>query len=379
MNSLRARLVGLILLAVGLVWLTTAFVVWREAHHEIHELMAELPAAVRAEFEHEHEELIGEIAEHLAKPVLIAFPLLALLLVLAVTFALRPLRRLANEVETRAPERLEPIPREGAPREVRPLIDRLNRLFADIERALENERRFTADAAHELRTPLAALKAQAQVALGTAIDAERDHALRQIVAGCDRSAHLVEQMLTLARLDAPHGAARAEVDLRALAADVLADFAGEAIAKGSALSLEDGATTPVGGDPLLLAVALRNLVANALRHTPHGGRVSVSISRDADRALLVVADDGPGIPEAERDAVLQRFRRGSGATATGSGLGLSIVQRIAELHGGELRLERGDSTVSHGDRAASHEAKVSLRGTVAKLWLPLDRSPATPP
>jgi two-component system sensor histidine kinase QseC len=340
MNSLRARLVGLILLAVGVVWLATAFVVWNEAHHELHELLDELPPAVRADLEHQRKEVIGEIAEHLAKPVLIAFPLLALLLTLAVTWALHPLKRLATEVATRDPERLEPLPTEGAPIEVKPLIERLNRLFESIARALDNERRFTADAAHELRTPLAALKAQAQVAQAANDAPARDHALKQIIAGCDRATHLTEQLLLLARLDAPRDRQLQTIALHERVPQLMADLAGTAVGRGSTLEWVEGAQLSIQGDETLLTVLLRNLIDNALRHNPPGTHVVVTVTADKGRPTLTVSDNGPGITGADAMAMTQRFRRGEGSTSEGSGLGLSIVQRIAELHGARFELAK---------------------------------------
>ena len=334
MKSLRLRIVGFTLLAVGLVWLATAFIVWNQTHHELDELMSSLPATVRADLEHEHNDLIEEIAEHLAAPLLIAFPLLALLLVLAVTLALRPLRQLADDVAARAPEHLEPLPTHGALSEVRPLIERLNHLFADIGRALENERRFTADAAHELRTPLAALKTQAQVAQGANDTDTQAHALRQIVLGCDRATHLVEQLLTLARLDAPRQNAFVPVDLYSVASEILSACAGAAVQRGSTLALtgEPGICT-IQGDPVLLQVLLRNLVDNAIRHTPPGTEISVGIDVSEQHIRLWVHDNGPGITSGEAQNLMQRFHRAADALGEGSGLGLSIVQRIAELHG----------------------------------------------
>jgi signal transduction histidine kinase len=336
MKSLRLRLVVFTLLAVSLVWLATALTVWREAHHELHELFASLPPAVRIELEHERREVVKEIAEHLAKPVLIALPLLAVFLMLAVTLALRPLGRLAGEVSARAPDRLEALAVEGAPPEVAPLIERLNQLFADIGRALENERRFTADAAHELRTPLAALKAQAQVALAAVDETERRHALTQILVGCDRATHLVAQLLTLARLDSGTPHPMQEVALRQVAADVLAASAGDAIAQHCDLDLRDGDAT-VAGDALLLQVLLRNLVDNAIRHSG-GSRIEVAIVPQADRVVLRVSDNGRGIAGSERERMPQRFHRAAGADSWGAGLGLSIVKRIAELHGATLAI-----------------------------------------
>ncbi|MFA4968487.1 MAG: ATP-binding protein [Sulfuritalea sp.] len=362
--SLRTRLVGLTLLAVALVWLLTAFVTWREARHELEELLAHPPSTSAAHMAKERNEVAAEIAGQLLKPMLFALPALALLLVIAIGFALAPLRQLARDVAARAPDRLDPLPIETLPTEVAPLVVRLNELFADIMRALENERRFTADAAHELRTPLAALKTQAQVALASVDAAERQHALDQILVGCDRATHLVAQLLTLARLDAQSADQMQDVALRPLAEEVLAMSAGEAIERHCDLVLGDG-DAHVRGDATLLQVLLRNLVDNAIRHSG-GSQVEVSIAQHGDRVVLSVGDNGCGIAAGEHEHVLQRFYRGTrvgaGDTATpdssGSGLGLSIVKRIVELHGGTLDIGpaavgKGVALLVHLPRAAA--------------------------
>lgn len=334
--SLRTRLVGLTLLAVASVWLLTAFVTWREARHELEELLAHPPSTTAAHFAKERNEVAGEIAEQLLKPMLFALPALAVLLVVAIGFALMPLRQLARDVAARAPDRLDPLPIETLPTEVAPLVTRLNSLFADIIRALENERRFTADAAHELRTPLAALKAQAQVALASVDSDERRRALAQILVGCDRAAHLVEQLLTLARLDADPSHPMQDLALRPIAEEVLALSAGEAMAHDCDLVLHEG-DAQVRGDALLLQVLLRNLVDNALRHSG-ATQIEVAVVQQGQRAVLSVNDNGRGIAADERERVRQRFYRSASANSSGSGLGLSIVGRIAELHGGSIEL-----------------------------------------
>lgn len=347
--SLRTRLVLLTTVAVALVWLVTAAITWRAALHEIEELL-DHPPATQQHLARERRELAREIAEHLLKPMLIALPGLALVLVIAIGLSLRPLQRLAQDLGTRSPDRLTPIDTAGAPRETLALVERLNSLFAAVERALVNERRFTADASHELRTPLAALKAQAQVALGAEDAEQRRHALQQIVAGCDRATRLVTQMLALARLDAGATRAMQSLALRPLVAGVLADCAGEALARGCELTLGDDDGS-IEGDPDLLRALLRNLIDNALRHA--GPRhIQVAIGTADGAVQLTVADDGIGIPAGERETVCQRFRRGASADsrggagtadgqASGSGLGLSIVQRIAELHGARMELGHG--------------------------------------
>jgi len=334
-SSLRLRLVLLTTAAVAVVWLLTAIFTWRSALHEIEELLNH-PPATASHMQKERAELAGEIAKHLLVPILVALPGLALVLVIAVGFSLKPLRRLGDDIAARAPDRLTPIDSEDAPREIVPLIRRLNELFAGIDRALENERRFTADASHELRTPLAALKAQAQVALAATDVAERQHALNQILVGCDRATHLLSQLLTLARLDAGTGQPMTEFALRPLAEDVLADAAGEAISRRCELVLGDG-DARVCGDAALLRALLRNLVDNALRHGA-ATQVEIGIAAHGGDAVLSVSDDGKGIPAADIDAVQQRFRRGAEADSRGSGLGLSIVKRIVELHRGKLEI-----------------------------------------
>jgi two-component system sensor histidine kinase QseC len=348
MNALRTRLLGLILLTVAVIWLATAWVVWHEARNELNELVGQLPAAMQAEIAHEHQEIVSEIAEHLVKPMLVTLPLLALLLVLAINWALSPLKRLAAAVAASAPEQLEPLSIGKAPAEVQPLIARLNQLFAAISQVLENERRFTADAAHELRTPLAALKAQAQVALAATQSPVREHALTQIIAGCDRATHLTEQLLLLARLDVAGRQVLHPIALQQLIPSVLADLAGVAIEQGSTLEWLEGPELTVQGDATLLAVALRNLVNNALRHNPAGVQISVSLSLKDGNPAICIRDNGSGIVGPDPMQMLQRFRRGEANRSEGTGLGLSIVQRIATLHCARLTLENIDD---HGSPA----------------------------
>jgi two-component system sensor histidine kinase QseC len=288
------------------------------------------------------QELVREITRNALTPLPFALPLLALLVWLGVGEGLRPLSRVAEEVERREPDALDPMPEGGSPKEVRPLVRALNALFQRLDRALKEERLFTADAAHELRTPLAALRIHAQVALRAEDPTRRRQALERIVEGVDRATHLVEQLLTLARADtqAEGGLTLADVDLKAVASDVLEELAPWALARGTEVSLEGEAAT-VDGDQPGLRILLRNLVDNAVRYTPAGGIVGVRVETGADAVVLTVTDTGPGIPPAQRAAVLERFHRGETAGMSGSGLGLSIVQRIAELHGARLDLTEG--------------------------------------
>ncbi len=292
------------------------------------------------------ESLARHITLKLLLPTFIALPLLALLIWFGIGAGLRPLQQLKQEVKQRAANQLEPLAMTGVPEEVAPLVQALNDLFARLELAFESERRFTADAAHELRTPLAALKIQAQVALRSMDDKERNAALENVLHGVDRATRLVEQLLTLARVDPETAAASfKQMDLHSLTARVMAVIEPLARAKNIELIFEDGAACNVFGNDAQLGLLLRNLLDNAIRYTPNGGRVSVSVG-DTEGVVLAVRDTGPGIPKAEREQVQKRFYRIAGSGEEGSGLGLSIVRRIAELHG--ARIELSDNEEGQG-------------------------------
>jgi len=290
------------------------------------------------------DELAQNVAGHLLHTLLFALPILALLMWFAVGAGLAPLARLAAEIGQRAPDNLAPLADENAPREVRPLLASLNALFARVRATMAQERRFTADAAHELRTPLAAVKTQAQVALGARDEDERSRALNQVVAGTDRAARLVEQLLALARLD-PQATLgpTVKVSLRQLAAECLAALTPQAARKDIALGLQavEDDSALVVGDASLLAALLRNLVDNAVRYGPEHSEVEVAIVREGQAVLLRVIDQGPGIPADERERVFARFYRVLGSGEAGSGLGLSIVRRIADLHQASMALDDG--------------------------------------
>ena len=288
---------------------------------------------------HDREELVARLAWRLSLPALLGLPLLAAWILLALRRGLAPLDTVASQIAGRAPEQLDAITPESAPEEIRPLLAALNDLFGRVAHTIENERRFTADAAHELRTPLAALTAQAQVALRARSDAERSHALEQLTAGMARAARLIDQLLTLARLD-PAQPPDGEVHVDQLAEEVCADHGAQALAKDIALEL-DAAPVTTTGDENLLRILLRNLVDNAIRYTPSGGRVNVTVGKDEAGVMLTVADSGPGIPAAEYERVFERFSRLAGQEAEGSGLGLSIVRRIADLHTAKITLAPG--------------------------------------
>ena len=292
------------------------------------------------------EELIQNIAMRTLLPLAFALPFLGILTWFGVGRALQPLERLANQVQNRAPSYLEPMEDDGVPTEAKPLVDSLNNLFHRLQMAFEGERRFTADAAHELRTPLAGIKAQAQVALKSANPQNREKALQRVVEGVDRATHLVHQLLTLARLDPDNSMMQYQnVVLRDVVTRVAGDLEVMAMEKSIRIHTDIKDEGMVRGQPDALGILLRNLVDNAIRYTPDGGRIDIGVSRRDDCLTLWVADSGPGIPPEDREQVFKRFYRRLGTKAPGSGLGLSIVSRIIELHHAVITL---DTSVYNG-------------------------------
>ncbi len=289
------------------------------------------------------DELINAISGRLLTPVLLSLPLLALFIWYGISHAMRPLVQLARNVSNLEPDQLSPLPLEEIPDESRPLVESLNQLFAQLQYTFDNERRFTADAAHELRTPLAALKIQAQVALGAADNTSRQHALQRIIQGVDRATHLVEQLLTLARLDPEDTLKDTSIlSLSNTSRETLAELAADAQKKNIELALDADCDGLLDGNQNAIYILLRNLIDNAIRYTPESGSVCVKIHCDnsaKNRVLLSISDSGPGIPPEQRSKVMERFYRGDTGQATGSGLGMSIVQRIAERHNALIKLE----------------------------------------
>ena len=282
-----------------------------------------------------------EIATKTVLPLGVLLPLLIALIYYSVRRGLKPLDDLASDVSTRSPENLTPLAPTTPMQETQPLVRALNRLLDRLATTLDNERRFTADAAHELRTPLAALKIHAQVAMATTEPAQCKEAVTKVIVGADRATRLVEQLLRLARLDpllslpAPQ-----PVDLAALAIAAAEDAADVAHRHSQTVTTEltDGPLT-VSGDQDLLAAALRNLVDNAMRYTPEGGTIVIATRHEHGEPVVEVRDSGPGVAPAELPHLVERFYRGRDVTVEGSGLGLAIVRRIGELHGARLEVE----------------------------------------
>ena len=286
----------------------------------------------------------AEIADNAAlgeaAPILIVIPLSWLVVGWAMNRMLMRLNDLAEEIAARAATASEPIPHAGAPEEIKPVVDSMNGLIARLRALVEARKRFLADAAHELRTPLAAMQIQ--------VDNLRDDPGKQeLSAGVRRASALVNQLLSLARLDEPASQTSAACDLGALLLDCVAGCASLAQGKDVDIGVDLAAKVVVLGAERELRALFANLIDNAVRYTPPGGRVDVLLARRAGRAVVEVADTGPGLPKGAEARVFERFFRGAPLDAEGTGLGLAIARRIAERHGFDLTVEnRADA--AHG-------------------------------
>ncbi|MGL6036488.1 MAG: ATP-binding protein [Legionella sp.] len=305
-------------------------------------------------------ELGQRIAQDDLYIMLLTFPLSGLLIWIIIGRGLDSLDKVAEEVANRAPSHLEPVDLQEVPEEIKPVIDELNKLFFRLKEGFEREKRFAADAAHELRTPLAALKAQAQVALNTNDVAEKDKALHKLIASVNRSTHIVQQLLTMSRLvpEAANLHDNDEVHLGRLTREILAMLAPAAVEKQIELEFEDDKNLPaIPGNATALGILIRNLVDNSIRYCTNGGHILVRLIQSDDEAILEVCDNGPGIPLELQTRVFERFFRVLGNKSPGSGLGLAIVQQICELHSGRVTL--------------NSPAKGS--GLVVKVYLPMHK------
>lgn len=327
--------------------------------------------------------LSNNISGRLIASFSVMLPLLALLIAFSVDRAMLPLNKVAREIKNRHYDNFDPIRLKKVPGEVHPMIRSINELFNRLQIAFANITLFTANAAHELRTPLAALKVHAQNAKRAQCSNTRDEALDEIIDGVDKATALVEQLLTLSRLDPETHINEGETaDLHKLVEEQLALLAPQALKKDIELSLYsdlDAQSSLIQGRDPLLKILVRNLVENAIRYTPLLGKVDVSLSQANDKVLFRVSDSGPGIEPQERDQVYKRFYRIKGSTEDGTGLGLSMVKRIIEIHHIDIDLSE---SCYHGLQVDvlfdSHFAK--LVDIHNKVYInPLDKSTATLP
>ncbi len=289
------------------------------------------------------EDLIASAAIRAIAPLLIVAPIIGLLTWWGVGRALRPLHAVAGTVARRNPRDLSPISDSSIPEETQPVVQSVNRLLAQLSTAFEGAKRFTADAAHELRTPLAGIAAQTEVALLTTDESVRSGALSSIKTATKKMSRLVQQLLTLARWDANlANVQRVPLMLNVLAEEIVRELEGAATSGNVRLSCEVISEPVMFGDETSVQMIIRNIVDNAIRYTPAGGTVRIEIDSTPEHAVLRVVDTGPGLSAEDRDRIFQRFYRGGRHDTTGSGLGLSIVRQCVDLHGGTIDIESPD-------------------------------------
>ena len=320
---------------LGLADVTVAGQVWRSFSVAMPSRVIQVsqPLAIRRQ-------LAADAAWRAVLPLLLVAPFMAAAAWWLTALALRPLQRVAAGVRQRDEQSLQPLPAEGLPDEVAPLVTALNALLQRLGQSLDTQRAFVADAAHELRSPLTALKLQLQLLKRAGSEAERAAAAEALAAGIERAARLVEQLLTLARTEPGAAAAPLQpLDLSELVREALADTVPLALARGTQFELHADAPLPLDGDRAALSALVRNLADNAVRYSPAGARVELRVFLQHGRPVLQVDDAGPGIPPAERERVFDRFYRRGLADEPGTGLGLAIVRGVAQRHGATVALD----------------------------------------
>ncbi|WP_042884155.1 sensor histidine kinase [Cupriavidus necator] len=307
--------------------------------------------------------LANEIIKGVILPQFVILPLAVVLVWFGLSRGLAPLTAIQQRIRTRNPGDTSPIDERAAPQEITPLVGSFNELLARLDQSVQTQKRFIADAAHQMKTPLAGLRMQAELAQREQSPEELRRSLAQIAGSSERTAHLVTQLLSLARMENLAGTGgMAALDLSALAREVVKDWLPQAWAREIDLGLDaDDHPVMVQGNRLMLTEMLNNLLDNAIRYTPRGGHATVRVSADAFEpfAYLDVEDTGPGIPPAERERVMERFYRVLGTNTEGSGLGLAIVREIVHQHGGDVQIS--DHVYQQSPRLAGAHFRVTLR------------------
>ncbi|CAN5467365.1 sensor histidine kinase N-terminal domain-containing protein [soil metagenome] len=317
-------------------------------------------------------QLATEIIKGLILPQFLVLPIAVVLVWAGLSRGIKPLKLLQDKIRSRGPDDLSPIEPTAAPDEIAPLVSAFNELLGRLSVSVDQQKRFIADAAHQMKTPLAGVRTQAELALRQQDPAEVRRSLEQIVRGSERATHMINQLLAMARAESETGQAPAFelLDLCHVAREAVAGFFDVAVVRGIDLGYEDpGSPLMIRGNRLLVVEMIKNLVDNALSYTPRGGSVTVRTSSEASRsfAVLEVEDTGPGIPEKERPMVFERFYRVLGSGQDGSGLGLAIVREIAVHHDASTSISEGPASAASSTGA--------LPGCVITIQFPRVRRP----
>ena len=346
----------------GLASIGTAEGPWRVYTHVTDEGTVQVGQAVAT-----RDALARQLSLSVLMPMLLLIPLLGVVVGWALKRGLRPLHETSRRVSDRDAARLDPLPTENVPAELLPLVHQINGLLARLDGAFDAQRRFLADAAHELRSPVGALALQVQLAERAHSAAARAAALQELGRGVERARRLVQQLMDFARLDsAVPLQAFSPLNLAALAREVVGGYAARAESQDVDLGVDaPGTLHAFGAEPELRSL-LENLVDNALRYAPAGSPVTVSLREAGGMIELRVVDAGCGIPLAERERVFERFHRVAGDATRGTGLGLAIVKAIVERHHGAIELSDAD-------------ARAELPGLAVRIRLPAWRTQAKAP
>ncbi len=290
------------------------------------------PTAIR-------DEIARDNALHTILPFAVLMPCLMFVIAIVIWQSMKPMIKLAEHLDARRSDDLNKLPLEGTPRELHPFITSINRLFDRIHAMMDQQRRFIADAAHELRTPITALSLQAENLDQIGLPSDSRERLAALKKGMGRTKHLLDQLLTLARYDVSRPSENVITNLERCAKDVVVDLLPEAASRGIDLGFDVIESVSVRGEPAMLAAVIRNLANNSLQATPRGGRIDIEIRGDGIKAVIEIRDTGPGIPPSDLDRIFEPFFRGSRPATDGTGLGLSIVKRIVDQIGGSITLK----------------------------------------
>ena len=297
------------------------------------------------------DEIARDMALRTLLPIAALIPGLLLVTALVIARSLRPMVRLADDLDARPADDMAPLPLAGMPSELHPFIASINGLLERMKLVMDQQRRFIADAAHELRTPITALSLQAENLAPVDLPAEARERLVALSEGMRRTKHLLEQLLALARHEAASSSEAALVPLDRAVKDLVADLLPDAARKGIDLGFEMIEPVATTGEPVMITAMIRNLLDNAVRFTPSGGRVDIGVFREDNDAVIQIEDTGPGIPSDEIDRIFEPFFRGSRPGEEGTGLGLSIVKRTVDRLDGSVQLENISGAGQTGLRA----------------------------
>lgn len=297
-----------------------------------------------AESEYIREDLAHDIAAQTLLPGLVLLPIILGLLAFIIRIAVNPLKQLAEHISKRDPKNLSPINIEHIPKEMMPVMEAINDLFLRLQDAIKREQRLTADAAHELRTPLSVVMIHAQNALAATNDVDRDSALKELEQGMSRISRLLEQLLTLSKIN-PESIPLSKLNLLRLTENVIAQMAPKIYEAGEEIEFKYNdalSEVNINGSDFLLEILLRNLIDNASRYSPAGGLIRVEVLSTMTEVILSVEDSGEGVTEADYEKLTERFYRQQQNQSTGAGLGLSLVNSIAQFHAGELSFYKSE-------------------------------------